>query len=139
MTIEEILRDCKIIAVVGLSTDSTKASHGVALYLQSAGYRIIPVHPSAAEILGEKAYPALAAIPDSVDLVDVFRPASEAVGYAEQAIAIHAKAFWLQLGIVNAEAAALATRAGLSVVMDRCTLIEHQRCLRMGFKFPRPL
>jgi predicted CoA-binding protein len=137
--IDEILASSRTVAVVGLSTDPAKASHRVAVYLQSAGYRIVPIHPSADELLGEKAYPSLTAVPHPIDLVDVFRPASEAVTYAEQAVAIRARAFWLQLGIVNLAAGELAARAGLAVVMDRCTLIEHQRCLRSGFTFPRAL
>jgi hypothetical protein len=136
-TIQRILEFSRTIAILGLSTDPAKASHEVARYLQSAGYRIVPVHPTATELLGEKAYPDLRSIPFPVDLVDVFRPAAEAVIHAQAAVAIHARAFWLQLGIVNLEAGALARRAGLEVVMDRCTLIEHQRCLRAGLKFPR--
>lgn len=134
--IESILGSARTIAVVGLSTDPEKASHQVAVYLQRAGYRIIPIHPSAPSVLAETAYPTLTAVPVPIDLVDVFRPAAEAPLYAEQAVAIHARAFWLQLGIVNLAAGEIAQRAGLAVVMDRCTLIEHQRCLRGGFKFP---
>ncbi len=135
-TIRRILEFSRTIAIVGLSTDPAKASHEVALYLQSAGYRIVPVHPTATALLGEKVYPDLRSIPFPVDLVDVFRPAAEAVIHAQAAVAIRARAFWLQLGIVSPEAAALAQQAGLEVVMDRCTLIEHQRCLRAGLKFP---
>jgi predicted CoA-binding protein len=136
-TITSLLGSCKTIAVVGLSTDPAKASHNVAAYLQSAGYRIVPIHPSADNLLGEPVYRTLTAVPFPVDLVDVFRPASEALVYAQQAVAIHAAGLWLQLGITNLEAAAFASAAGLAVVMDRCTLIEHQRCLRSGLAFPR--
>ena len=125
--IQEILETCKVIAVVGLSDKPDRPSHGVAQYLKGAGYKIIPVNPTKAEILGEKVYPDLASIPVHVDVVDVFRR-SETVGpIAEQAIAIKADALWLQEGVINVEAARAARRAGLKVVMDRCMLKEHKR------------
>ena len=125
--IQEILETCKVIAVVGLSDKPDRPSHGVAQYLKGAGYKIIPVNPTKAEILGEKVYPDLASIPVHVDVVDVFRR-SETVGpIAEAAIAIKADALWLQEGVINIEAARAARRAGLKVVMDRCMLKEHKR------------
>lgn len=125
--IERILRRARTIAVVGLSTDPAKPSADVAAYLQAHGYRIIPVHPTAERLLGERAFATLAAIPEPVDLVNVFRPAVEAEQWARDAIAIGATAWWLQLGLLNETAARLAQGAGLDVVMDRCTKIEHRR------------
>jgi len=124
-----ILSSAKTIAVVGCSADPAKASHEVAAYLQAMGYRIVPVNPRGGTILGETVYPDLTAVPVPVDLVDVFRPPAECADVARQAVAIGAKALWLQLGIVNEEAARLAREGGLAVVMDRCTLIEHRRLL----------
>ena len=125
--IQRILRETRTIAIVGLSTDPQRASWFVASYLKKEGYRIIPVNPKADAILGEKAYPDLASIPGPVDLVDVFRPASECLSVARQAVAIKAKALWLQLKLVNIEAAELAARNGMSVVVDRCIKMEHGR------------
>lgn len=122
-TAEEVLAGAKTIAVVGLSRDPDKAAHGVPAVLQAHGFRIIPVHPSATELLGEKVYRTLADIPEPVDLVDVFRPSPEAPGIAEQAVAIGAKALWLQQGIVSAEARRIAEDAGLDYVEDRCTAV----------------
>jgi predicted CoA-binding protein len=124
-----ILREARTIAVVGLSADPEKPSHEVAAYLQAHGYRIIPVNPRGGVILGETVYADLRAVPEPVDLVDVFRPAAACPDIARAAVAVEAKALWLQLGIVNEEAAALARAAGLAVVMDRCTLREHRRLL----------
>lgn len=125
--IRELIADAKIIAVVGLSTLTTKASNMVASYLQDEGYRIVPVHPTATEILGEKAYPSVEAIPFPVDIVDVFRPASELPEIVQQAIQNGAKAVWMQLRIINVEAADTALQAGLDVVMDKCMKMEHGR------------
>ena len=125
--VRRVLADTNTIAMVGLSTKPNKASQFVATYLQYQGYRLIPVHPKADEILGEKAYPDLESIPDAVDLVDVFRPPRECPGYARQAADIGAGAFWMQLGIVSPEAAEIADDAGLDVVMDRCVKMEHGR------------
>jgi predicted CoA-binding protein len=127
LVIQRILRDTRTIAIVGLSTDPQRASWFVASYLKKEGYRVIPVNPKADRILGEKAYPDLASIPEPVDLVDVFRPAAECLAVAEQAVAIKARALWLQLRLVNLEAAAAASRAGLAVVVDRCVKMEHGR------------
>ena len=126
-TIQRLLRDARTIAVVGLSTDRQRASWFVANYLQKEGYRIVPVHPTATEILGERVYPSLAEVPGPVDVVDVFRPPAEAVDLAHAAIAIGARAFWMQLKLANLEAAALARAAGLDVVADRCIKMEHAR------------
>ncbi|RSN25234.1 CoA-binding protein [Amycolatopsis roodepoortensis] len=119
----EILAGSKTIAVVGLSRDPAKASHGVAAVLQAHGFRIIPVHPSADELLGEKVYRSLTEIPEPVDLVDVFRPSEDTPPIAEQAVAIGAKALWLQQGIVSAESRRIAEEGGLAYVEDRCTAV----------------
>jgi predicted CoA-binding protein len=125
--IQRILRDTRTIAIVGLSTDPQRASWFVGSYLKKEGYTIIPVNPKADQILGEKAYPDLASIPIPVDLVDVFRPAAECLEIARQAVAIKAKALWLQLKLVNLDAADFAARHGLTVVVDRCVKMEHGR------------
>jgi uncharacterized protein len=123
--VERILSAARTIAVVGLSPDPRRASHDVARYLQRAGYRIIPVNPKIEEVLGERAYPSLTAVPETVDVVDVFRR-SEFVGpIVEEAIAIKATAIWLQDGVVDEAAAARARAAGLHVVMDDCMMRRH--------------
>jgi len=122
-----ILREARTIAVVGLSADPEKPSHEVAAYLQAQGYRIIPVNPRGGVILGETVYADLHAVREPIDIVDVFRPAAACLDVARDAVTVRAKVLWLQLGIVNVEAAALARAAGLAVVMDRCTLREHRR------------
>jgi predicted CoA-binding protein len=120
---EEVLSAANTIAVVGLSSDPSKAAHAVPASLQAAGFRIIPVHPSAVELLGEKVYRTLADIPEPVDLVDVFRPSREAPGIAEQAVSIGTKALWLQQGIVSAEAREIAEAGGLDYIENRCTAV----------------
>jgi len=125
--ISELLRSAKTIAVVGLSSNPLRPSHEVASYLQSTGYKIIPVNPNESEVLGQKAYARLEDIPVPVDIVDVFRRPEEVTPVADSAIAIHAKALWLQLGIRNEPAAAKAHDAGLLVVEDACLLVEHKR------------
>lgn len=123
----EILKTCKTIAVVGLSSNKFRPSYEVAAYMQKAGYRIIPINPNETEVLGEKAYPILDGIQEVVDLVNIFRR-SEAVPEAvDAAIRIGAKAVWMQLGVMHEEAAQKARDAGLLVVQDRCLLIEHRR------------
>ena len=118
-----------MIAVVGLSDKPDRASNRVALYLQEAGYKIIPVNPTKDEILGEKSYPDLSTIPEPVDIVDVFRR-SDAVGpIVEEAILAKAKAVWFQEGVINNSAAQQAADAGLKVVMNRCLLKEHVKLL----------
>ncbi|MCS6923862.1 MAG: CoA-binding protein, partial [Fimbriimonadales bacterium] len=125
--IRRVLREARTIAIVGASTDSYKASHMVMSYLQSEGYRCIPVNPNAETILGERCYPDLLSIPDPIDVVDIFRPAHEAPAIVEQAIEKGAWCVWFQLRIVNLEAAERAERAGLTVIMDRCIKMEHGR------------
>ena len=125
--INHILGTAKTIAIVGLSGESTKASNMVGSYLQDEGYRVVPVNPRAAEILGEKCYPDLKSIPFPVDVVDIFRPASEVEAIVEDAIAIGAKAVWSQLRIIDIAAAERARSAGLFVVVDKCLKMEHGR------------
>ena len=125
----QILKSTRTIATVGLSTNPTKDSHSIAAYLQSQGYRVIPVNPTAEEILGEKSYPDLLAIPVKVDVVQVFRPPQDVPQIVEQAIQIGAKVVWMQLDTGNPQAAQMAQAAGLQVVMERCMRIEHQRLL----------
>jgi len=125
--IRDLLLSARTIAIVGLSADPQKASNFVGTYLKRAGYRIIPVSLKAGEILGERAFPDLASVDVPIDIVDVFRPAKECLAIVEQAIAVNARAVWIQLGIVNFAAAERAEAAGLAVVMDRCTKIEHGR------------
>lgn len=127
VVIRTILARTRTIAIVGLSKDPQRPSYFVASYLQYEGYRIIPVNPTVDEILGERSYPNLSSIPERVDLVDIFRPAPFCVEIVQEAIAIKAPAVWMQLRIVNLEAAQLAEQAGLAVVMDRCVKIEHGR------------
>jgi predicted CoA-binding protein len=129
-TIKKILEDCKTIAVVGLSSNPGRASHGVASYMRSRGYKVIPVNPNETEVFGDKAYSSLAEVPDKVDLVDIFRRSDEAGKAVEEAIAIGAKAVWLQEGVVDDDAAQRALDAGLLVVMDRCWLKDHARAAR---------
>jgi len=125
--IRRLIADSRTVAIVGMSADPQKASAFVASYLQHEGYRIIPVNPRGGRVLGETIYPDLTSIPVSVDIVDVFRPPADAPGFARQAAAIGARALWLQLRIVNFDAAEIALAAGLDVVMDRCVKMEHGR------------
>ncbi len=125
--VTDLLRHSKIIAVVGLSSNPRRPSHQVAAYLQSTGYKIIPVNPNESEVLGQKAYPRLEDVPEPVDIVDVFRRPGEVPAIADSAIAIHAKALWLQQGITNEQAAAKARAAGLLVVEDACLFVEHRK------------
>lgn len=122
---EQILDTCRIVAVVGLSPDAERPSFRVASYLKDQGYRIIPVNPRLSQILGETCYPELTSIREAVDVVDIFRRAEETPAIVDQAIAIGAKAVWMQEGIVNEAAADKAREAGLLVVMDRCMRKEH--------------
>lgn len=125
--IRTILATSKTVAIVGLSPKPERPSNFVGSYLKSEGYRVIPVNPRATEILGETCYPDLLSIPEPVDMVDVFRQPDECVEVARQAVQIGAKTLWLQLRVVNLEAAQIAEDAGLKVVMDRCIKIEHGR------------
>lgn len=128
----EILKTARTVAVVGLSPDPTRPSHTVASYLKRQGYRIIPVNPTVSQVLGEKSYPDLRSVPEPVDVVDVFRRPEFVPDIVEDAIAIGAKAVWLQEGVVHHQAAERARQAGLRVVMDRCMLKEHQRYRMAG-------
>jgi predicted CoA-binding protein len=128
--VAERLREAKTIAVVGLSGRRFRPSHGVAEYLQRAGYRVIPVNPHETEVLGEKAYPDLASVPLPVDIVDIFRRSEHVPEIVEEAIRIGAKMVWMQEGVIHENAAQSALAAGLEVVMDRCILKEHRRLLR---------
>ncbi|MCL4441288.1 MAG: CoA-binding protein [Firmicutes bacterium] len=130
--IKELLTRCKTIAVVGLSDKPHRDSFKVAEYMQCQGYRIIPVHPRVKEVLGEKAYKTLAEIPDKVDLVNVFRKSEETPPVVQEAIPLKPMAVWLQLGIINDQAAQIATGAGLEFVQDRCIKVEHARLLDDG-------
>ena len=125
--LRRILKTNHTIAVVGLSADWYRPSYFAAKYMQEHGFRIIPVNPKYEEILGEKCYPNLKAIPEPVDIVDVFRKPDDCVPIAQDAVAIGAKVLWLQLGVVNDEAARVAEAGGLEVVMDRCVKIEYAR------------
>ena len=126
----ELLRRARTIAVVGLSADPTRASFRVAAYLQRQGYRIIPVNPVLTEpVLGETPYARLSDVPVPIDIVDVFRRPDQVPPIADEAVAVRAGALWLQLGIRNDAAAAIARAAGLTVVMDRCLMVDHQALL----------
>jgi predicted CoA-binding protein len=122
-----ILEEMSTFAVVGLSSDPTKAAHSVPAAMQAYGWRMIPVNPHAEMLLGEKVYRRLADIPEPVEVVNVFRPSAEAADVTRQAVEIGAKAVWLQLGIVSAEARQIATDAGLLYVEDRCLAVERAR------------
>jgi predicted CoA-binding protein len=124
--IRDILRTAKTVAVVGLSDKPDRDSYHVAAYLQRAGYRIIPVNPAVASVLGEKSYASLRDVPDPVDVVDVFRKPDAVPAIVEDAIAVGAKVVWMQEGIAHNAAADRARAAGLKVVMSRCILKEHR-------------
>jgi uncharacterized protein len=126
-TIKRILDECRTIAVVGLSSDPSRPSNSVAGYMRRYGYNVIPVNPNETSVFGEKSYPDLSAVPEKIELVDVFRRSDEAGKAVDQAIAIGAKAVWLQEGVIDRDAAQRALDAGLMVVMDRCWLKEHIR------------
>jgi uncharacterized protein len=124
---ERLLRTYDTITVVGASRDPGKEAHAIPAQMQKHGWRIIPVNPYADELFGEKAYPTLADVPEPLGLVDVFRPSEDAADIVRQAIAAGATAVWLQLGIVSAEARALAEAAGIAYVEDRCLAVERAR------------
>ena len=126
-TAEQVLRESKVIAVVGLSDRSDRPSHGVARYMQEHGYRIIPVNPKlTGPVLGEQPYARLEDVPEHVDVVDIFRRSVDVPPVVDGAIRIGASAVWMQLGISHSEAGARAEAAGLRVVMDKCMAIEHR-------------
>lgn len=122
-----LLKMAKTIAVVGISAREERDSHRVAKYLKEQGYRIIPVNPGLAEVLGEACYPNLRAVPEHIDVVDIFRSIDAIPRIVDDAIAVGADAVWMQLGLIHEEAAEKARKAGLTVVMNRCTKIEHGR------------
>ena len=130
-SLRRILKECRVLAIVGLSANWHRPSHFAAKYMLEHGYRVIPVNPQYQEVLGQKCYPSLRDIPHSVveqvGLVDVFRKTADVMPVAEDAIAIGARVLWQQLGVRNEEAAARARAAGLESVMDRCVKIEHGR------------
>jgi len=128
-TLKEILLSTKTIASVGMSSNPGKASFGVGAYLMDQGYQVFPVNPTTDEILGEKAYPDLESIPENIDVVQVFRRPEDVPSVVEAAIKAGAKVVWMQLEIVNEEAAQTAREAGLQVVMDRCMRVEHMRLI----------
>lgn len=128
--IKQILEECKVIAVVGLSSNPMRPSHGVAAYMQRKGYRIIPVNPFETEVLGEKCYPTLNDVLEKIDLVDVFRRSEEAGKVVDEAVEIGAKAVWLQEGVIDVAAIERAENAGLLTVMDLCWLKEHYRYVK---------
>jgi predicted CoA-binding protein len=127
--LRRILTHSRTIAIVGLSANWYRPSYFAAKYLLDHGYRVIPVNPSYAEVLGQTCYPSVAAIPEPVDVVDGFRKSDQMVALAHEAVAKQASVLWMQLGIRNEEAARIASDAGLDVVMDRCMKIEHARIL----------
>jgi predicted CoA-binding protein len=127
-----IFRDARTIAVVGASPNPERPSHGVAAYLQAAGYRIIPVNPTVDAVLGEKSYASLADVPEPIDVVDVFRRSEDVPPIVAEAVRVGARVVWMQEGVVNEAAAASARAAGLTVVMDRCMLKEHRRLRAEG-------
>ncbi len=127
----QILEQVETIAVVGLSRRESRPGYYVPAYMQAAGYRIIPVNPHLDEALGERAYPDLSSIPEPVDMVVIFRRSEDVPPVVEEAIRIGAKVIWMQLGIVNQQAAEAARAAGLQVVMDSCVKIDHQRLIGM--------
>jgi uncharacterized protein len=126
-TLRRILRESRVIAVVGLSADWFRPSYFAAKYMQEHGYRVIPVNPKYDSVLGEKCYRSLREIPERVDIVDIFRKTADVMPIADDAIAIRAKVLWQQLGVRNEGAAAKARAAGLEAVLDRCVKIEHGR------------
>ena len=135
---KEILTKYKTVAIVGLSRDPTKESHSVATYLQAQGYKIIPVNPTTGEVLGEKSYKTLLDIPPqiqkTIEIVDIFRPSEDVPAIVEQAVKLKEKndkpyVIWMQLGIINEQAAATARAAGLEVVMNKCMRQEHKKLI----------
>ncbi len=132
VTIHRVVTSARSVAVVGASPDPGRPSHGVAHYLRSVGLRIFPVNPAISTLFGLTVYPSLADLPERVDIVDVFRRPEFVTEIATAAVAAGAGALWLQLGVVNPEAAWLAEDGGLAVVMDRCLAVEHRRLSRPG-------
>ncbi len=134
--IADLLRTSRTIAVVGLSSKKYRPSYGVTEYMQRQGYRIIPVNPNETEVLGEKAYPSLEAVPDKIDIVNIFRRPEHVPEIVEAAIRVGARAIWMQEEVVHHGAAARALAHGLTVVMDHCILKEHRKLVRQGLLEP---
>ncbi|HEX3106325.1 MAG TPA: CoA-binding protein [Terriglobales bacterium] len=129
-TIRDLLQRSKTIAVVGLSDSPMRPSYGVSAYMQSQGYKIIPVNPTVAETLGQKSYPALRSVPEKIDIVDIFRRSEYVEEIVDQAIELKVPAVWMQEGVINQKAAEKAEKAGILVVMDLCILKEHKARFR---------
>jgi len=129
-TIARMLIELKTIAVVGLSSDASRASNSVSRYMQSHGYRIIPVNPNEASVLGERSYARIDDVPERIDLVDIFRRSDQAGRHVDEAIRVGARGVWLQEGVIDEDAARRALDAGLLVAMDRCILKEHIKLVR---------
>ena len=134
MTTKEILQKYKKIAVVGLSSDPARASHGVSRYMQNSGYEITPVNPNEVEVFGEKAYASLDEVPGPIEIVNIFRRPEFVPDVVDTAIRRNAKVIWMQLGVVHEVAAQRARAAGLEVVMDLCILQEHMKHFGFGRK-----
>ena len=130
--ISSLVTEARTVAVIGASPDPSRPSHGVASYLHRSGLRVYPVNPAITELFGLTVYPSLADVPEPVDIVDVFRRPEVVREVAEQAVAARAGALWLQLGVINEEAAEIAAAGGLQVVMDKCLAVEHRRVVRLG-------
>lgn len=130
--IDRVVTDARSVAVVGVSPNPMRPSHRVAAYLRDSGLRVYPVNPAIQSWVGLPAYPDLAAVPEPVDIVDVFRRPEVVLPVAAQAVAARAGALWLQLGVLNEEAADVAAAGGLAVVMDRCLAVEHRRLAAAG-------
>ena len=126
----DLLKQAKTIAVVGLSENPLRPSHGVAVYMQANGYRIVPVNPEIKEALGEKSYPSLLDVPEKIDIVDIFRRPEFVEEIVDQAIQLKTPVIWMQEGVVHEKAAEKARRAGIFVVMDQCILKEHRARFR---------
>ena len=126
-TIQRVLLNAKTVAIVGLSSNSLRASYFVGFYLKRHGYRVIPVNPREKDILGEKSYASLREVPEPVDIVNVFRAPDAVPGIARDAVAIGAKALWCQFTVISEEGARIAEEGGLAVIMDRCIKVEHAR------------
>jgi predicted CoA-binding protein len=127
LTIQRVLYASQTIAIVGLSKNELRASYFVGYYLKRHGYRVIPVNPRETKILDETSYPSLSEVPEPVDIVNVFRAPEALPGIARESVAIGASALWCQFGVINEEAARIATDGGLTVIMDRCLKVEHAR------------
>ena len=125
--IQRVLHQARTVAIVGLSSNVLRASNFVGFYATRHGYRVIPVNPREQEVLGERSYPSLSDVPEPVDVVDVFRAPDAVPGIAREAVAIGARALWLQFGVISPEGVDIAVAGGLDVVMDRCLKIEHAR------------